>query len=158
MALELKFDLQVTRRGGPTVRDVPAPVFIKTLAQHLKSAKKVEPPSNVNVIKTGVSKELSPYDADWYYVRAAAVARKVYLFPGIGVGALRRVFGGRNRRTKNNTEFFENGAGGVIRRILKQLEDANYLGKKANKKGRFIKSNGQKELDTIAKSIIGKKA
>ena len=58
----------------------------------------------------------------------------MYLFPGIGVGALRKVYGGRNRRSKTNTEFREDAAGGVIRRILKQLEDANYLGKKHQKK------------------------
>ena len=27
-------------------------------------------------------------DVDWYYTRAASIARKIYLNPGIGVGAL----------------------------------------------------------------------
>ena len=53
---------------------------------------------------TGTLKELGPYDPDWYYTRAAAVARKVYLQPGMGVGALQKKFGGsRNRGTRTFT-------------------------------------------------------
>jgi len=55
-------------------------------------------------VKTGTLKELGPYDPDWYYTRAAAVARKVYLQPGLGVGALQKKFGGsRNRGTRTFT-------------------------------------------------------
>lgn len=55
-------------------------------------------------MKTGTLKELGPYDPDWYYTRAAAVARKVYLQPGLGVGALQKKFGGsRNRGTRTFT-------------------------------------------------------
>ncbi len=53
------------------------------------------------MVKTGTHKELAPYDPDWYYTRAAAIARKVYLQPGLGVGALQRKFGGaRGRGTR----------------------------------------------------------
>ena len=55
-------------------------------------------------MKTGTHKELAPYDPDWYYIRAAAIARKIYLQPGLGVGALQRKFGGsRNRGTRTFT-------------------------------------------------------
>lgn len=40
---------------------------------------KLEVPIWVDVVKTGTHKELAPYDADWYYIRAAAVARHIYL-------------------------------------------------------------------------------
>lgn len=112
-------------------------------------------PNWVDLVKTGAFKELAPYDADWYYVRAgalrlrlcllaacglpcfrgcrtpagrpthvpvsesacrtlvvigrlsyallcgcaaASLARKVYMKQGLGVGALRRQYGGRNKR------------------------------------------------------------
>ena len=39
------------------------------------------------------SKELPPQDIDWFYVRAAAVARHVYMRKTVGVGRLRKVHG-----------------------------------------------------------------
>jgi hypothetical protein len=49
------------------------------------------------------------------------VIRKVYLKKGIGMGALRRMYGGGQRRGVNK-KIFVKGAGGVVRHILKQLE------------------------------------
>lgn len=75
---------------------------------------KVKLPSYVDYVKTGRHKELAPYDKDWYYVRAgrclrrlalekllydvfctASVVRHIYLRPGVGVGGLRKVYGGK---------------------------------------------------------------
>jgi len=39
------------------------------------------------------SNELPPQDIDWFYVRAAAVARHVYMRKTVGVGRLRKVHG-----------------------------------------------------------------
>ena len=56
---------------------------------------KLKLPDYVDYIKTGHSKELPPYDKDnWYYTRAAGVARHVYLRRGLGVGALTKIYGG----------------------------------------------------------------
>eukprot|EP00640_Fibrocapsa_japonica_P008456 CAMPEP_0113937612 /NCGR_PEP_ID=MMETSP1339-20121228/4196_1 /TAXON_ID=94617 /ORGANISM="Fibrocapsa japonica" /LENGTH=72 /DNA_ID=CAMNT_0000940449 /DNA_START=81 /DNA_END=296 /DNA_ORIENTATION=- /assembly_acc=CAM_ASM_000762 len=62
-----------------TVRDVAAADFIAAYAAHLKSTGRLELPKWVDIVKTGVNRELSPYSEDWYYIRAAALARKVYL-------------------------------------------------------------------------------
>merc|ERR1712137_893943 len=78
------------------VRDVPADKFIKAYAAHLKANDKLQVPTWVDLVKTAPHKELAPYDPDWYYVRAAAIARRVYLRQGLGVGALRKQFGDRN--------------------------------------------------------------
>lgn len=102
--------------GGITVRDVRADAFIAAYAQVLKNNDKFVVPKWADTIKTGVHKELAPYDPDWYYIRAgkeaifsslylivsnflfiAAVARKVYLKQGTGVGALKKRFGGAYR-------------------------------------------------------------
>lgn len=47
-----------------------AEAFISAYASHLKRSGKLEVPTWVDIVKTGPFKELAPYDADWYYVRA----------------------------------------------------------------------------------------
>ena len=83
---------------GITVRDVAPAVFIEAYALHLKNSDRFEIPKWTDLVKTGVHKELGPTDDDWYFVRAASIARKVYLKPGVGVGALRKWYGGQYRR------------------------------------------------------------
>lgn len=53
-----------------TVRDVAAPKFIAAYAEVLKNNDKFVVPKWVDLVKTGVHKELAPYDPDWYYIRA----------------------------------------------------------------------------------------
>ena len=48
---------------------------------------------------------------------AASIARKVYLRQGLGVGLMRRQYGGRKSRG-TCPERFEKSAGGLIRHIL----------------------------------------
>jgi small subunit ribosomal protein S19e len=83
--------------SGVTLRDVSADKFIAAYAEVLKNNDKFVLPKWVDIIKTGVNRELAPYDPDWYYIRAAAIIRKIYLRPGTGVGALRKRFGGAYR-------------------------------------------------------------
>ena len=54
---------------GTTVKDVPAAEFITAYAAHLKRVGQVELPQWVDTIKTSSSKELAPYDQDWFYTR-----------------------------------------------------------------------------------------
>lgn len=56
-------------------------------------ATQVELPNWADVVKTGVYKELAPYDPDWYFVRCASMARKLYLKGGIGVGKFKKIYG-----------------------------------------------------------------
>lgn len=56
--------------GGITVRDVSADKFIAALADSFKNNDKFVVPKWVDIVKTGVHKELAPYDPDWYYIRA----------------------------------------------------------------------------------------
>ena len=72
---------------GVTVKDVAAQDFVIAYAAHLKRIGKIEVPKWADLVKTGTTRELAPYDPDWYYMRAAAIARRVYLRGGIGVGA-----------------------------------------------------------------------
>jgi small subunit ribosomal protein S19e len=86
-----------------------------------------------STVKTGNFKEMCPQDADWYYVRAASLARKVYLRGGTGVGSFSKVYGGR-KRLGARPEHFSTGARGVIRSALKQLEEMELIAKKESKK------------------------
>lgn len=61
------------KRKGVTVRDVEPAKFINAYADVLKNNDKFHVPKWVELVKTGVHKELAPYDPDWYFVRAGKV-------------------------------------------------------------------------------------
>merc|ERR1712098_988338 len=82
----------------PNVKDVDAAQFINAYAQHLKRSGKIEMPTWVDIVKTGAFKEQAPYDPDWWYIRAATLARHVYLHMSVGVGALCKLHGGPKNR------------------------------------------------------------
>ena len=135
-----------------TVKDVDTHKFIVAYAEHLKRSGKIELPKWVEYVKTAPHKELAPYDSDWYFVRAAAVARKIYLRPGTGIGGLQKSFGGKNRRGTLK-ERFAKSAPGVIRSIVHDLESMKVVEKCARGSGRQITRTGQMDLDRIASSM-----
>ena len=59
-----------TLSGGITVRDVAPAKFISAYADVLKNNDKFIVPKWADIVKTGVNRELAPYDPDWYYIRA----------------------------------------------------------------------------------------
>ena len=106
-------------RLSTTVRDVEAEKFITAYAAHMKRSNKVTPPEWQDMVKTATWKEKGPLKNDWYYTRAAAVARKIYLRPR-GIGQLQQAFGGKARRgTRRNKSA--KGTQGIIRHCLQQL-------------------------------------
>merc|ERR1719377_82738 len=87
------------------------------------------------------------------YVRAAAIARRVYVSQGLGVGQLRKVYGGRVRKG-HRKEHFGKCSGGHLRYILQQLEKIGILEKYDGAKGgRKITPTGQRDLDQIATRV-----
>ena len=137
--------------GGVTLRDVAADKFISAYAEVLKNNDKFIVPKWVDLVKTGVHKELAPYDPDWYYVRAAAIVRKIYLREGTGVGALKKRFGGGMRRGAAPLRH-QDAAGGLIRAILINLDSLN-ITEKTKKGGRKITRIGQQALDLVAGQV-----
>ena len=131
-----------------TVKDVEAAKFIEAFAKHLKRQGRFEIPKWSDVVKTGVSKELAPYDPDWLYTRAASIVRKVYIRGGSGVGGFSKVYGGQYRRG-TQTNSWKTGSRKIIRYILLQLEDMGLVEQDENG-GRKITKEGQRELDTVA--------
>jgi len=138
---------------GVTVKDVPAGDFIVAYAAHLKRTGKIELPKWSDLVKTAKHKELAPYDPDWYYVRAAAIARRVYLRGNVGVGAMRKIYGGSQRRGTIKEKFSMSG-GSIPRHIFAQLETMKIIEKSDGPKGgRRITETGQRDLDSIAGQI-----
>jgi len=137
--------------GCVGVRDVKAADFIAEYASYLKSTGRFNVPNWADLVKTGIHKELAPYDPDWYFIRAAAIARKVYLKHCVGVGALKREFGGSKRRGVRGAKTVK-GSGAIIRDILQQFEELKVL-EPHPKGGRRITSTGQRELDRIAGQV-----
>ncbi|KAI0912928.1 40S ribosomal protein S19 [Ustulina deusta] len=123
------------------VRDVDAQQFIETYAQFLKRQGKLAVPGWVDSVKTGVSRELPPQSEDWFYVRAAAVARH---------GRLRKAHGtAKNRGVRPSHHV--HGSGSVDRKVLQALEKLGVV-EQDEEKGRRITQSGQRDLDRIAQT------
>ncbi|KAI1267439.1 40S ribosomal protein S19 [Xylariaceae sp. FL1019] len=137
--------------GGVSVRDVPAQKFIETYSQFLKRQGKLPVPGWVDTVKTGVSRELPPQNADWFYVRAAAVARHVYLRKTVGVGRLRKAHGTAKNRGVRPSHHVD-ASGSVDRKIMQALEKIGVLEQDEEKGGRRISQSGQRDLDRIAQT------
>ncbi len=133
-----------------TIYDVPAEMLINNVAQKLKKDEKTTPPEWATFVKTGEYKELSPDNADWWYVRCASILRRVYIDGPVGVSRLRSFYGGRHRNG-NKPIHFSKGSGSIAREALQQLEKAGYV--KNQKTGRIISAAGQSYLDDAANEV-----
>lgn len=81
-----------------------------------------------------------------FYIRAAAVARHVYLRKTVGVGRLRKVHGGTKNRGSRPSHHVD-ASGAVDRKVLQALEQIGVVEKDEDKGGRRITQSGQRDLD-----------
>lgn len=88
-----------------------------------------------------------------FYVRAAAVARHIYLRKTVGVGRLRKVHGSPKNRG-NAPSHHVDASGQVDRRVLQSLEKIGVVEIDEEKGGRRITQAGQRDLDRIAKTTV----
>eukprot|EP01054_Gregarina_sp_Poly1_P007252 Gregarina_sp_Poly_1__7251@NODE_398_length_8931_cov_68_540952_g326_i0_p6_GENE_NODE_398_length_8931_cov_68_540952_g326_i0NODE_398_length_8931_cov_68_540952_g326_i0_p6_ORF_typecomplete_len149_score24_55Ribosomal_S19e/PF01090_19/4_1e53HTH_12/PF08461_10/0_19HrcA_DNAbdg/PF03444_15/0_25_NODE_398_length_8931_cov_68_540952_g326_i033543800 len=134
------------------VKDVPAAIFIKTYAKHLKESGQFEVPKWAEYAKTSCAKELAPYDSDFLFIRAASIIRHLAFRTDAGVGRLRKFYGS----TQNNgvaPSHHRNASGKVIRHCLQQLQKMDLL--KAEGEGiRKISSKGLSSIDQVAKQCV----
>ncbi len=133
-----------------TVYDVPADIFIISVAQKLKNDNKVKAPEWAKFAKTGAHKELSPDNADWWFVRCASILRRVYIDGPIGISRLRSFYGGKHRNGVRPAHFSK-GSGSIAREALQQLEKAGFI--KSQKIGRTVSSQGQSFMDNAANEV-----
>ncbi len=133
-----------------TVYDVPAEILINSVAQKLKNDQKIKPPEWARFAKTGAHKELSPDNAEWWFVRCASILRRIYIDGPVGVSRIRSFYGGRHRNGVTRVHFSK-GSGSIAREALQQLEKAGFV--KAQKTGRIISPVGQSFLDNAANEV-----
>ena len=138
-----------------TVYDVPAEKLISRVAAELKEKPEITAPEWAAFAKTGAHKGMPPEDSDWWYTRAAAVLRRVYLDGPVGVERMRSAYGGsKNRGSKPNKTV--KGSGSVLRKAVQQLEKAGYIAQQ--KSGRVVTPAGASFLDGVAYSIVSESA
>ena len=117
---------------GVTVKDVDSYALVVAYAALLKKQGKLNVPQWADLVKTGTHKERAPSNPDWFYIRCAALARRLYCRGGVGVGALKKVYGGSvNRGSKPSRH--RDASGSVIRAALQSLEKIKVVEK--SKKG-----------------------
>lgn len=125
--------------------------FITHYAEFLKRQGKLTIPGWVDTVKTSHGKEMPPQSADWFYVRAASVARHVYLRKTVGVGRLRKVHGSSKNRGSRPSKHVD-ASGSVDRKIMQALEEIGIVEQDEEKGGRRITESGQRDLDRIAQT------
>ena len=134
-----------------TVYDVPADLLIRKVAEVLKSRQEIKAPAWASFAKTGVHKEMPPEDPDWWYVRSAAVLRRVYVDGPLGVQRMRSFYGGKkNRGSRPNA--FRKGSGSILRKALQQLEACKFI--LHDKTGRRLSPEGHSFMDAMALDTV----
>jgi small subunit ribosomal protein S19e len=81
----------------------------------------------------------------------AAIARQVYLHKGLGVGTLRRFYGGALNRGQRPSKHSK-ASGAVLRKALQALEKVKVI-EQDQYGGRKVTQIGQQELDRIAHQV-----
>merc|ERR1712087_403561 len=146
------FSLPPASSMGISVKDVNQHEFTKALSAFLKKSGKLKVPEWSDIVKLGRFNELSPYDNDWYYTRAASVCRHLYIRAPAGVGAFTKIYGSKKR---NGTAPSHNCRAnrGVCRKVLQSLEALKMVEKDPNTGGRRLTGTGRRDLDRIAAQV-----
>ncbi len=130
------------------VTELPADTIIQQLAAHLKEKEKdVTPPAWTIYTKTGSHLERVPNTTDWWYVRCAALMRKLYVRGPIGVSRLSTAYGGGKQRGMAPRKF-KRGSSLILRKAMVQLQKAGLVSKAEG--GRVLTAKGRSLMDRLA--------
>ena len=132
-------------------RDVSSAKLIPALAEQMKGVAGVEEPEWAKWVKTGSHAERPPTNPTWWFTRAASLMSKLYLHGPVGLTDLKRAYGG-SKALNYNPKHHRDAGGSNIRKILKQLEQAELVSK--TPKGRILTSKGRATVDKVAKDIF----
>ena len=128
--------------------------LVEKAAEELKKIEVLKTPNWAIFVKTGVAKERPPIEQDWWYMRAASILRKLYVYNLMGVNRLRVKYSSR-KNNGHKPEHTHQAGGKVIRTILQQLEKAEFVKQTEIKKrkGRILTPKGKSFLDKIAQNV-----
>jgi small subunit ribosomal protein S19e len=141
------------------IYEIPKTELIERASKELQKVTAIQPPQWSIFVKTGMSKQRQPMRDDWWFVRAAAVLRRLSDVEGpIGVQKLRTIYGGK-KNCGHAPERFYPGSGNILRKVLQQLEKAGFAKKidKGLHKGRAITPQGLSFLGKIADAYMKEK-
>ena len=131
--------------------DVPSSKLISALAEQMKSVTTVQRPDWARYVKTGSHAERPPSNPDWWFTRAASLLRKLYIHGPVGLTDLERAYGG-TKALHYYPKHHRDAGGSNIRKILKQLEQAELVAK--TPKGRVLTPKGRALLDKASRDIF----
>ena len=145
-----------------TFYDIPSELLIPALAERIATTDGIDTPEWAEFVKTGVDRERPPSQENWWFLRSAAILRKVSRDGPIGVTHLAQAFGGRkDNGASPNTPGVASRH--IIRTALQQLESTGLVEKVAGRivedengdslqlfKGRRITAAGHKMIDSVA--------
>jgi len=135
-----------------TFYDVPADDLIEAVAEKLD----IEQPDWAEYTKTGVARQMSPVQDDFWQIRAASLLRTVAKDQPVGVERLSSRYGGSKQgstRYRVRPDRKTKASGKMIRTILQQLEEAGYI-ETAEGEGRRISGDGRALLDETATEVL----
>jgi small subunit ribosomal protein S19e len=135
-----------------TAYDVPADKLIPRIAEELKKIDTVKPPEWASFVKTGRHREKSPIDEGWWFVRSAAVLRKIYVDGPIGSARLAASFGGKADRWSKPDKAVR-GSRSIARVTVQQLEKSQLIQKEKDG-GRVVTGKGRKLIDNLSTQLL----
>lgn len=132
------------------VYDVKAEPLIKEAANDLED--EFDAPDWTEFAKTGVGRERTPEQDNWYHIRSAAILRRIYMGGPLGVSKLRTIYGSR-KNNGHGPEHHSKASGKIIRTALQNLEEAGYVETEEGE-GRKITDEGKSFLDEQAANLV----
>jgi len=136
------------------LNEYPTDKLIENMKEKMKEMEEFKPPEWSRFVKTGVHNERPPTQEDWWYIRAAAVLRKVGVEGKVGTQRLRKAYGGKKNQG-HKPEHKHKASGSIIRKILQQLEAAGFVATKKSK-GRELTEKGRSFITDAGKAARGK--
>ncbi|MBI3841121.1 MAG: 30S ribosomal protein S19e [Thaumarchaeota archaeon] len=131
--------------------DVPSGKLIGALAEQMKALPVMKEPEWAQWVKTGSHAERPPTNSDWWFTRAASLMRKLYLHGPVGLTDLESAYGG-TKALHYYPKHHRDAGGSSIRRLLKQLEQAELVAK--TPKGRVLSPKGVAMLDKTSRQLF----
>ena len=135
-----------------TAYDVPAEKLVPRLAEELRKVDTLKPPAWAMFVKTGRHREKSPIRDDWWFVRSAAVLRKIYIDGPIGTTRIAAAFGGKADRGSKPDKAVR-GSRAIARTAMKQLENSQLV-QRDKDGGRIVTGKGRKLVDGLSTELL----
>jgi small subunit ribosomal protein S19e len=135
-----------------TAYDVPAEKLIPRIAEELRKTDTIKMPEWAMFVKTGRHREKSPIDEGWWFVRSAAVLRKIYVEGPIGATRLAAAFGGKADKGSKPSKAVR-GSRSIARVTVQQLERSQLI-QKDRGGGRVVTGKGRKLVDNLSTQLL----